>query len=136
MTPQRSRRVREIAALAALCAVFVPAAGGAQVVRPAGPVVRPATAPGAVTRPAGSQATANAVAGTITEVSGNILTIKLRDGRTQRVDATTAVTHGSYSAPLFVGKIVLIEGTRAANGTFDAVRVTRLPSLNQLPADR
>jgi hypothetical protein len=134
MTSQRHWSLG-IAATAAICAALVPSIGGAQVIRPAVPVVRPSTVP-SVVRPGGAAATVNAVFGTITQVSGPILTVKLRDGRTLKVDASTAVAHGDYSAPLFVGKIIMAEGTRLPNGTFVAVRVTRLPSLNQIPADR
>lgn len=135
MTSHRHLGSREVAAIAAICAALVPAIGGAQVIRPAAPVVRPSTLPGVV-RPGGAAATANAVFGTITQVSGAVLTVKLRDGRSLKVDASVAVAHGDYSAPLFVGKIIMAEGTRLSNGTFDAIRVTRLPSLNEIPADR
>jgi preprotein translocase subunit YajC len=135
MTSLRHFGSREIAVTAAICAALIPATGGAQVIRPAAPVVRPSTLPGVV-RPGGAVVTANAVFGTITQVSGAMLTVKLRDGRSVKVDASVAVAHGDYSAPLFVGKIIVAEGTRRSNGTFDAVRVTRLPSLDQIPADR
>jgi hypothetical protein len=130
-----SHRPIAVAALAAIGAALVPGGSGAQVLRPAAPVVRPSTLPGVV-RPGGAAATANAVFGTITQVTGSILTVKLRDGRTIKVDASVAVAHGDYSAPFFVGKIIMAEGTRMSNGTFDAVRVTRLTSLSQIPADR
>jgi hypothetical protein len=135
MTSHRHFSALGIAATAAICAALVPSIGCAQVIRPAAPVVRPSTVP-SVVRPGGAAATANAVFGTITQVSGAILTVKLRDGRTVKVDASAAVAHGDYSAPLFVGKIILAEGTRSPNGTFAAVRITRLTSLNQIPADR
>jgi hypothetical protein len=44
--------------------------------------------------------------GTIAAVRGNVITLRLRNGRAVAVDATVAIAHGDYPAPLFIGKVV------------------------------
>jgi|HubBroStandDraft_1064217.scaffolds.fasta_scaffold65816_2 hypothetical protein len=119
-------------------------------------VMLAAAAPGAVQAQAASPAPAQAAAraaflqtvnahailphaeyGTIESVSGTQLALLLRSGKTLTVDASQAIASGQYSAPLFVGKVVVVEGSPRANGVFAAQRVSRLTSLDaQTPADR
>jgi hypothetical protein len=63
--------------------------------------------------------------------------VMFRDRRPLRVDASWAVAHGMYSAPLFVGKVVIIQGRFGSDGTFYATTLTRLTKLDaSLPQDR
>jgi hypothetical protein len=74
--------------------------------------------------------------GTIASISGTQLTLLLRSGKTLAVDASQAIASGQYSAPLFVGKVVVIEGSPRADGVFAAQRVSRLTRLDaQTAAD-
>jgi hypothetical protein len=59
----------------------------------------------------------------------------LRNGRPVAVNAAGAIAHGDYSAPLFVGKMVSIDGNQVGT-TFAAAHVFRLSKLTNLPADR
>ena len=88
----------------------------------------PSVSRGAVTR--------NAVFGTIVQVHGSMLTLRLRDGRSEQVDASTAIAQGMFSAPLFIGKVILAEGTRQTGGTFDAVRISRMTTIDKSLPDR
>ena len=72
--------------------------------------------------------------GQIAGITGNILTVRMRNGRSAKVDAAAAVAHGDISAPLFVGKLVSVDG-EVRNGTFTAAHVFRLENLYQLPND-
>jgi hypothetical protein len=80
----------------------------------------------------------HSAAGTIESIAtGSVLLVMLRDRRPLRVDASWAVAHGFYSAPLFVGKVVIIQGRFGADGTFYATTLTRLTKLDaSLPQDR
>ena len=77
----------------------------------------------------------HAIAGTIVAVKGTQLTLHPRTGPDVTVDASAAIANGTYSAPLFKGKIVVVQGTRAANGTFRAVSVTRVDALKGISPD-
>lgn len=70
--------------------------------------------------------------GTITAVQSPQFTLRSVDGTTVHVDATQAIKSGDYSAPLFVGKRVLVTGSAGANGVFQAVSVSRQSSLRGL----
>jgi hypothetical protein len=73
--------------------------------------------------------------GTIASIKGSQLAIRLRNGRVQVADATAAIAHGDYSAPLFVGKTVAVDG--AFNGSsFTISHIFRLTNLADLGADR
>jgi hypothetical protein len=96
------------------------------VARPAGaPIVRPV--------PAGP---IHSAIGTIARIGGPILIVTLRTRRPLRVDATTALARGSYSAPLFVGKYVIVQGRYGVDGTLFATSITRLPRLDATIPDR
>ena len=75
--------------------------------------------------------------GRIETIRGNALEVRSRTGRLLRVDASDAVRSGTYSAPLFVGKLVLITGYYDAAQTLHAQTITRQARLNaQSGADR
>ncbi len=74
--------------------------------------------------------------GTIARIAGPILTVTLRTRRQLRVDASLALARGSYSAPLFVGKYVILQGRFARDGTLLATTITRLPRLDATIPDR
>lgn len=93
------------------------------------PAVRPATAWHSVA-PGPRQ-----IYGSIAAINANVLVIRLRNGRLQNVEVAAAIAHGDYSAPLFIGKPVSIDGD-VRNGTFTAAHVFSLPNLNGLPTDR
>jgi len=78
----------------------------------------------------------HAVYGEIVAMNGTLLTVRLRSGRALRVDASEAARRGTYSAPMFLGKLVAAEGSLGAGGVLYAIRVTRLSRIDQTPADR
>jgi hypothetical protein len=73
--------------------------------------------------------------GQIVSISGNSLVVQTRKKRLVTVDATTVLADGTYSAPLFVGKLVTVDGTQAASGIFTANHISRMTNLNELPND-
>ncbi len=73
--------------------------------------------------------------GTITQLGSTSLTIRTRRQRLVNVDATTVLADGTYSAPLFVGKLVTVDGVQGANGVFTAAHILRMTNLNALPND-
>jgi hypothetical protein len=72
--------------------------------------------------------------GTIAALDGADVTVRLRSGRLAAVDATAAFANGAYSAPLFVGKMVAVDGV-VHNGTFVAAHIVRLTNLADFPPD-
>jgi hypothetical protein len=106
----------------------------AQQMRPIGAPIRPPIgAPVAAPALAGPTHT---VVGTITQIGGPILTVMLRTRRPLHVDASAAIARGSYSAPLFVGKYVVLQGRYGRDGTLFATTITRLPRLDSTILDR
>ena len=84
-----------------------------------------------------ASASGHLIYGTIVQLEGNILTLMLRDGRRQRVDATLAVRSHTYSAPLFLGKTVTMTGDYGADGTFAATTISKLGAADRsAPPDR
>jgi hypothetical protein len=73
--------------------------------------------------------------GTIAALRGPQLVVRLRNGRYQAVDAAAAIAHGDCSEPLFIGKIVSVDGNGVGT-TFVAAHVLRLNNLADLRADR
>ncbi len=73
--------------------------------------------------------------GTIASMTGDTLMLHLRDGHSLTVDATIAVANDAYSAPLFVGKMVSVEGAMRGN-VFAANDIFRVDTLAGLPPDR
>ena len=68
--------------------------------------------------------------GRIDRMAGSVLFVRSRTGRLIRTDATEAIRTDSYSAPLFVGKIVVIDGYYDAAKTLHARSVMRMGSLD------
>jgi hypothetical protein len=63
--------------------------------------------------------------------------LRLRSGRVLPVDATAAMASGRYSAPLYIGKQVVVGGALDARGLFVAQRVTRMTQIDRTtPEDR
>ena len=73
--------------------------------------------------------------GTIVALAGSKLTLRLRNGRAQGIDATQAIADNAYSQPLFVGKTVVIDGA-FTNGVFVAAHIYRVTTLQDLRGDR
>ncbi len=68
--------------------------------------------------------------GTIASVRGSTLLVRMRTGKLLAVDAAPAIAAGTYSAPLFVGKIVLVRGSFDAARTLHAQTVVRIERLD------
>jgi hypothetical protein len=73
--------------------------------------------------------------GTIVAMRTSQLVVKLRSGRLQNVDDAQVLADDDYSVPLFVGKLVAIDGT-FVRGVFTAQHIFRVTSLNGLQNDR
>lgn len=74
--------------------------------------------------------------GTIVSLSRQSFVLRTRGGRLLAIDATTAMRLGTYSAPLFVGKVVVVGGTMDARRVFHANTITRMTRLDATtPAD-
>ena len=113
------------------------AAFAATVIAPAGVLAQSRPAPQHVLSRGFSQAhvlrsTAAPVAkndrrlyGRIDAIKASILLVKARTGRDVRVDASDALRSGLYSAPLFVGKLVMISGYYDSLRTLHAQIITR-----------
>lgn len=67
--------------------------------------------------------------GRIDAIRGSILTVRARSGRLVRVDASEAVRTDAYSAPLFIGKFVVIDGYDDSAKTLHATSVMRMGQL-------
>jgi hypothetical protein len=70
------------------------------------------------------------VFGSIVSIAGPKFFLRTRFGRVIVVDATTAMQQGSYSAPLFVGKVVLVGGAYDAARVLHATTVTRMTRID------
>ena len=68
--------------------------------------------------------------GTIASVKGPRLVVRTRGGRLQQVDASDALAAGTYSAPLFIGKVVAVGGFYDASKMLHAQTVTRMTRLD------
>jgi hypothetical protein len=80
---------------------------------------------------------AHFVFGEIAKLVSPRLVLRLRDGRLLDVDAAAAIESGRFSAPLFAGKLVVIEGRLDALGVMHAESVTRTPRIDEAtPKDR
>lgn len=74
--------------------------------------------------------------GRIEAIRGSALVVRARSGRLFRVDASEALRTDTYSAPLFVGKIVVIDGYDGAKA-LHATSVMRMGNLDAgTPPDR
>jgi hypothetical protein len=70
------------------------------------------------------------VFGTIVSLATPRLVLRTRTGRLLAVDATTALRKGSFSAPLFAGKIVLVGGLFDGRRVLHALTITRITRLD------
>jgi hypothetical protein len=131
-------RLLAAVALATVFGSLAPARAQHEMRRPATvrgvPVPIPTAAPVATPLPVGPT---HVAFGTIAKMTGPILTVILRNRRPVRVDATWAIANGYYSAPLFIGKLVVVEGRFGRDGTLFANTVTRMTKLDATtPLDR
>ena len=81
-------------------------------------------------RPAAEPRPPHFVFGTLVAIRGSALTMRTRRGILLNVDAAAAIAAGTYSAPLFVGKIVVLGGSFEGPRTFHAQTITRIPRLD------
>jgi hypothetical protein len=130
---------QSILATAVLTALAVAAQPAMATVQRAVTVVK-AARPAAAATPASAKTWhsvpmgAHTLYGTISALSGSQLLLRLRNGRSLPVDASAAIASGSFSAPLFVGKMVTIDGA-LQNGKYVAAHIIRLTNLEDLPPD-
>lgn len=112
-----------LAALALTTVAFASATGVE-----AGPIPQKQLSRGAAprTRSTPEPKAVHLVFGTLTSVKGAALVLQTRHGVLLRVDASAALAAGTYSAPLFAGKIVAI------GGYFDGAHVLRAQSVTRL----
>ena len=98
------------------------------------PVIRPGT--GSAT-PLGARAFEHSAFGQIARMGSGGFVMRLRSGRMLVVDASAAMASGRFSAPLFVGKLVVVTGGVDSRGTFLAQTVTRMTHIDKTTrADR
>ena len=133
-------KVRAI--VVAMAVAALPAFGSAQTVRSVQPLGRsaaPAVYRAGTVRSQGKfhpvKLGPHTYYGTITAINGTSITMRTRKKRNVTVDATNVLADGSYSAPLFVGKAVTIDGDLAASGVFTAAHIFRMTNLDALPDD-
>jgi hypothetical protein len=124
-------------------AVALPAVAAAQTVRQAQPLKRSSAPVALRSTTMVTQKTYHPIKigphtfyGTIVGINGTSVAVRTRRQRLVTVDATNVLADGSYSAPLFVGKFVTVDGVQATNGIFMAAHIFRLTNLNALPDDR
>jgi hypothetical protein len=73
--------------------------------------------------------------GKIVSLGANRVVILTRHNRLINVDTTIVLAAGTFSAPLFVGKLVAVDGDQPATGAFTAAHIWRLTNLNSLNSD-
>jgi hypothetical protein len=80
---------------------------------------------------------AHDVFGTIVALRPAAFTLRTRRGRLLRVDDSAVLKSGLYSAPLFVGKAVLVIGIYDTAGGFHTTNVQRMTRIgSDTPPDR
>ena len=121
-----------VAALAAL--VIVPASALAERVTTLAPARQMQVRPAAAVPYHATRIGPHTFYGTIVAMRGSRIVVRLRNGRSQPVDDTRALAANDYSSPLFIGKLVAIDGT-FLNGTFSAQHIYRLSNLQGLQND-
>jgi hypothetical protein len=122
--------LHRIAGLALVAAALAATGASAQTLRRATVVTpRAPQAPQAstVAAPAGPQ---HQVFGTIATLTKTAFVLRTRTGRTIAVNAADAISSGRYSAPLFVGKVVVVSGPIDAHGVLYAQTVTRMTRID------
>lgn len=79
----------------------------------------------------------HAIFGTIVALRPGAFTLRPRRGHVLRVDDSAVLKSGLYSAPLFVGKAVLVIGTYDTVGVFRTTNVQRMTRIDSAtPPDR
>ena len=116
---------RALGATALLAATFATAASAQTAIR-IHPVIRPRTVPTSLPM----SAFAHGAFGRIARLQTTSFVMRLRSGRLLNVDASDAIASGRVSAPLYVGKAILVTGTLDARGTFVAQTVTRMEHID------
>jgi hypothetical protein len=120
------------------CSALLAIAAFAPALAVAHPLPQIVLSRGAVSRdrPSAVGRTAHNVFGTIVRLGTPKFVLRTRTGRLLLVDATAAIQRGSYSAPLFVGKVVVVGGAYDAARVLQATTVTRQTRLDRMtPAD-
>lgn len=118
------------AALALIAAALGWSAAGAQTLRrptfavPSHPLVAVTPVPAV---PSGPN---HQVFGTITKLTKTEFVMRTRAGRLIDVDAAPAIAAGLYSAPLFVGKVVVVSGPTDAHGVMYAKTIIRMTRID------
>jgi hypothetical protein len=119
------RVVRKLVPLVLALSTFGGGIASAQSVRYA-PAIRHAAPP----TPLPASAFAHDAFGQITRLQPSGFIMRLRSGRALVVDASDAIASGRFSAPMYVGKLVVVTGAIDASGTFRAETVTRMARID------
>jgi hypothetical protein len=130
MNPRDGRRgIERIAALllAALSATTFACAASADPSPAARSHLGPIRAPSAPVRTLGQD---HEIFGEIAKLAKPFFTLRIRSGRILEVDASRAIATDEYSAPLFVGKLVVVKGKLDARGIIHADTVTRITHID------
>jgi hypothetical protein len=76
------------------------------------------------------------VFGSIVSIRGSRFSLRTRSGRMLIVDDSVALARGTFSAPLFAGKIVVVAGEYDTLRVLHALTVTRQPRIDRTtPSD-
>jgi hypothetical protein len=115
----------------ALLLAALPGTLAAQTVRalPGERAREPVTGRGFESGPYANPSPTHRLFGEIVALQGTRAEVRSRTGRIIEVDCGPAIRTGHFSAPLFVGKLVLVEGLYSPDRIMHAARITRLPRL-------
>ena len=95
-------------------------------------VSRPSATPKSVVRKA-----SHVIFGRLESIQGKTLALRARSGHIWSVDASEAVASDNYSAPLFVGKIVEVDGYFTNSHVLQATGIMRMGTLDSsTPPDK
>jgi len=96
------------------------------------PVPQTVLSRGAITpiRPLPVGRSVHNIFGTIVSLGRQSFVLRTRSGRLIEVDASVAMRLGTYSAPLFVGKVVVVGGSIDQFRRFRATTITRMTRLD------
>ncbi len=128
---RRRARLRD---MLGLCAVLVPVLGGEAPGHPLAQHRVPFASP-ALQQPHIVPTGPHTFFGTIVALGSGTIMVRLRSGQLARVDATEAIRQGNYSGPLYVGKLVKVDGS-LRGAEIEAAHIFSLSSIADLPADR
>ena len=128
--------------IVATSAFLLAAAACAATPASAAPATQHVLSRGAVGNPSATPKTALGKAnhiffGRLESIEGKMMSLRTRSGRVWSVDATEAVASGNYSAPLFVGKIVEVDGYFRDSHVLQATGIMRMGTLDRAtPPDK